>query len=155
MTRSHKELVEIASKWVKKVGFPIVASEFKTTIREIPDVVGFRASSTIMVEVKCSMSDFYADFKKPERNGENVGVGNYRLYLAEQGVLNHDKIPDGWGLLEVTPKGKVEVVKFMKGNLFMGNKDEYPYADNMGEYHHESCINSERQIMYSLLRRGK
>src|SRR5690606_27972362 len=107
---THPELVQIAEKWVKKNGFAVVASELKTVIREIPDVVGFSASASIIIECKCSKSDFRADFKKPERIMEGKGIGNYRLYLAEKGVLCLDSIPEKWGLLEVNEKGKVEVI---------------------------------------------
>lgn len=147
---SHKELVFLAEKWVKKKGFPIVASELKCTIREIPDVIGFSCNASILVEVKCSMSDFYADFKKPERGVSGKGVGNYRVYFAEDGVLKLDKIPTGWGLIEVDSMGKVVNENFKRGNIWHGNSGS---SEDVLDYHHESNMDSERRIMYSLLRR--
>lgn len=152
----HNDLVLIAEKWLRKNGFPVVVSELKTTIREIPDAIGFRSNSSMMIECKCSMSDFYADFKKPERINQNTGVGNYRAYLAPKGVLKLDKIPQGWGFLEVDEKGRVHTVKFKKGNIWSGNdsiKDPRYLNENHVEYLHLSDLENERRILFSMLRR--
>lgn len=156
---SHNDLVQIGLKWMKKNGFALASAELKSLIKEIPDIVGFRAESSMIIECKCSMADFRADFKKPHRTIDGLGVGNYRLYLAEKGVLDINKIPSKWGFLEVDEKGRVEVVRFKKGNIYVGNLDEkrsqtiHRMGDDQCEFHHDSNIANERTILYSMLRR--
>lgn len=154
---SHLDLVQISEKWIKKQGFQVVASELKTTIREIPDVFGFRSNSSMMIECKCSRSDFLRDFKKPERNGTSLGVGNYRLYISEEGLLQPTDMPLGWGLLEVNAKGKVNIVHFKQGNIWYGNDafthHQMKLSDKEKEFLHMSNIDNERRILYSMLRR--
>lgn len=157
---NHFELTQIAAKWLKKQGFPIIVSELKTTIREIPDAIGFRSCSSLLIECKCSRADFLVDFKKPERSSQSMGVGNYRLYMAEEGVLKHSDMPSGWGLLEVDNKGKVKISHFKQGNLWVGNdfldntKEHYTLPDDHREFLHHSNIENERRILFSALRRN-
>lgn len=157
---SHLELTQIATKWLKKQGFPVVISEMKTLIREIPDALGFRSQSSLLIECKCSRSDFLADFKKPERTSKSLGVGNYRLYMAEEGILKISDMPSGWGLLEVTAKGKVNTVHFKEGNIWVGNdsldndKNLYKLPDDHIQFLHHSNIENERRILYSAFRRS-
>lgn len=152
---SHSDLVEIGAKWVKKVKrFPIVAKEMKCSgSREQPDVIAFTSNSSLMIECKTSISDFKADFKKPERIGVLNAIGNYRLYLAPKGLIGVDLIPEKWGLLEVDEAGVVEEVKFKIGNIYFGNSSRpIDQADDI--FFHLSDMNKERSFLYSILRRG-
>ncbi|ENW02987.1 hypothetical protein [Acinetobacter beijerinckii] len=149
---SHDDLVVIASKWVKnRLNFPVVATELKCIgSREIPDVLAFRAQTSLIIECKTSLSDFRKDFAKPERNGSQVGVGNYRLYCAPAGLISIDRIPESWGLLEVDHEGKVALVKFKQGNIYHNNEspDHYKLNDS---FYHDSDMKKERAFLYSIL----
>ncbi|WEH90846.1 MmcB family DNA repair protein (plasmid) [Acinetobacter soli] len=149
---SHHDLVAIASKWVnKKLNFPVVATELKCIgSREIPDVLAFRAQTSLIIECKTSLADFRKDFTKPERNGSQLGVGNYRLYCAPAGLIPIDRIPDSWGLMEVDHKGKIDLVKFKQGNIYHNNDSPEHYKLN-DSFFHDSDIKKERAFLYSIL----
>ncbi|EOZ8645465.1 hypothetical protein ACQWTT_001216 [Acinetobacter baumannii] len=151
---THQDVVLIGAKWLKRViKCPVVAQEIKCSgSREIPDVIGFRANTSFLIECKASRADFLIDFKKPERQGLCSSLGNYRLYLAPKGVIDFSKVPQNWGILEINEKGRVEVVRFRKGNIYCGNDspEEYKKED---PFFHESDIYKERSMLYSLLRR--
>ncbi|ENG7912661.1 hypothetical protein R4575_18055 [Acinetobacter baumannii] len=153
---THHDLVQIASKWAERVlKFPIVASELRCGgSREIPDVIAFRADSSLIIECKTSINDFRKDFVKPERNGQRVGVGNYRIYCAPIGVIPIDKVPQSWGLIEVGNKGKVQLTRFKQGNLYHSNKSLEEYR-NSDCFFHQSDLEIERAFLYSILRRSK
>lgn len=147
---SHDQLVRIGYEFLKKrLKFPIVAMEQKCSgSREIPDVMGFRADASILIECKTSRSDFLADKNKPERRGEIEGYGNYRLYLAPKGILKLTDLPVGWGLLEVNEKNKVEITHFKQGNIYCTNTTPEHLVD---DFFHTSCSKKERSMLYSIL----
>ena len=111
----HKTLVILAERWVRQYSFPITAPEM-VIVRtpEIPDLIAFNAYGSIMVECKMSRSDFLIDKKKPWRQ-PNKGMGNYRLYIAPEGIIKPEDLTrmeealgcPRWGLLEVNDKKKV------------------------------------------------
>lgn len=146
----------MAAKWVKNyLKFPVVSSELKTNgSREIPDVLAFRSNTSLIIECKTSKADFRKDFSKPERCGMLTGVGNYRLYCTPEGLLKIEQIPESWGLIEVTPNGKIKLIRFKEGNIYHGNHspDNYRLTD---PYFHISDIDKERSFMYSILTRMK
>jgi len=143
---THHEVVTIGEKWLKQViKCPVIAKEVKCSgSREIPDVIGFRADTSFLIECKASRSDFLSDFKKQERQGLCSSLGNYRLYLAPQGVIDHTRVPESWGILEINTKGKV--------NIYCGSSSPERYKQE-DPFFHESDIHKERSMLYSLLRR--
>ena len=110
---------------------------------EQPDVIGFGSNGhSVMIEVKVSRADFFKDAKKPYREHPWLGVGSYRGYCCPTGLIKSNEIPEGWGLLYATDKGKVKVIKSIvppNTALFVS-----PMEKN---------VNAERDIMYSMLRR--
>lgn len=121
MNFTHKQLTEIAVKWLKRShsqkgpGCHVAVSECRSGWSdEIPDAIGFRAAGkndgSVIVEVKISRSDFLADAKKPHRNGSVIGLGNWRYYLCPEGVIRPDEIPTNWGLLYVNNRGHIKAV---------------------------------------------
>lgn len=112
---NHKDLVVLAERWARQQGFHVTAPEM-TIIKtpEIPDLIAFNSSGSIMIECKVSRSDFLIDKKKPWRQ-PNQGMGNYRLYIAPEGIIKPEDLTKmeeqlgcpRWGLLEVTPKKKI------------------------------------------------
>ncbi len=108
----HDKLIERGFRWLKNVkNCTIVASELVTGAGEIPDVIGWKAWYSYLIEAKVSMADFRADQHKRFRKNADIGVGIKRYYIvpSEMGdVIGF--LPDGWGLLLCSSRG-VHVVK--------------------------------------------
>lgn len=135
---THRELCEIGAKWLKKsnewyLRSNYVAVELVTSCRESPDIFGFDAYSSTLIEVKVSRSDFKADFKKPHRNGELEGLCETRYYLCPKDLIKPNDLPEKWGLLYYE-KGKIEIIK--KSEVFKNRN----YRGEFG-------------ILYSIIRR--
>lgn len=116
-TFTHADLCALAVKWLKRnnsaggPGCAVALSECRSGyLGEIPDAIGYRASGhhdgTYVVEVKVSRSDFLADARKPHRI--SGGLGNWRHFMAPEGLIRVDELPTGWGLLEVNGRGHVK-----------------------------------------------
>jgi hypothetical protein len=114
---THAELCETAKKWLVRPnsqrghGCHVALSECRSGWGgEMPDAIGFRAAGrvteTVVVEVKCSRSDFFADAKKPHR-ADGEGMGLYRYFMCPEGLIRPDEVPERWGLLWVNARGKV------------------------------------------------
>lgn len=106
----HYDLCCKAAKWLRNkknaehwaMKWKWVAVELNVVGAEGTDVWGFNGSATIVIEVKTSRSDFLRDKKKWWRSEEakEYQVGNYKYYLAPEGIIKKDELPDHWGLLE-------------------------------------------------------
>jgi hypothetical protein len=123
----HASLCKKAVSWLKRgysaggPGCPNAYSEVASGSNggEIVDAIGLKTAEgteTVVIEVKVSRSDFLADKKKPFRQQSELGMGNYRYYMAPEGLINASELPPKWGLLEIGARGKVNVVcGHMKG----------------------------------------
>lgn len=111
---THDELVIRACRWLKKPvskvdpyrykpGCGVVVPELVSACSEQPDAIGWTAQASYVIECKTTISDFYADRRKPHRKNGG-GVGTYRLYMCPPKVIKVDQLPDGWGLLYAHPK---------------------------------------------------
>lgn len=140
---THDELVQRAVAWLKrpvskdgwrKGGCGVVVPELVSYARENPDAIGWVSGGySYLIECKCSLSDFYADRRKPRHRTDLGGVGAECFYLCPAGLLPPDKLPDRWGLLYCHPhKITIEVVP-------QPNPDRH--------------LGDELTMMYSLLRR--
>lgn len=119
----HADLVEIGRKWLMRPwrnaavyghgACPVVLTELSTTTgtSEIPDVLGFTSRESILIECKVSRADFRADARKAFRKNPADGVGRQRYYLAPQGVIPEEEIPEGWGLIEAGGNARTRVVR--------------------------------------------
>ena len=141
---NHYELVVRAEKWLKDQACGVVfRDDFRatTTSGEQPDAIGFRSGVSILVECKASRSDFLADKKKKFRLDSNLGMGDWRFFMCEPGVITPADLPLGWGLIYALPK-QIKKVQGVPGNGHWLSKK--PFQGNKG---------SEMQMMYSALRR--
>lgn len=148
-SKQHEFQSQLAARWAKKQGFPIVATNLGAVgSREIVDLIAFRSTCSLMIESKISRSDFKADSKKPERTFG--GVGTYRFYITPVDMVSAEEIPEGWGLLYVDGKKIIEVVKPL-GNLW----PNYNYEDARGwaKFKHEVDHDAERAMLFSIARR--
>lgn len=146
---THRQLVEIAHKWVLKNASCGVA--FKELVcscsNEIPDVIGFGSwDHSVLVECKVSRSDFLSDKNKSFRLNPETGMGTQRFYCCPTGLIKIQDLPDGWGLLYVSDKGKCQRVH----EVLLPNPK---FPNSKIAFKHERNILAERSIMYSALRR--
>lgn len=97
---THAELVRLAVRHLYTTrNCSIVISERGGS--EMPDAIGWWRNGSVLIECKTSMSDYYAEKRKPHRNGGNLGMGKDRYYLTPKGMLRNVEPPAGWGVLEV------------------------------------------------------
>lgn len=142
---NHKELVDIALKWVlKKTTCGVAFKELNTHASngEYPDVIGFGAwGHSVLIECKASRSDFLSDKKKSFRKNPELGMGSQRFYCCPTGLIKPEELPQGWGLVYVNEKHKAICVQ----KAYRGNVDE---RDGMAKN-----MLAEHGLMYSVLRR--
>jgi hypothetical protein len=121
---THDELIEIGRKWLLKPWLhsvcSVVITDLTTGATETPDVLGWNSHQSILVECKCSRSDFKADSKKYFRQIPSEGVGRFRYYLAPKDMIKPHEVPGGWGLIEVDNKRGVRVEK--SSDMFAANE---------------------------------
>lgn len=142
---THAELVEVAYRWLigtRKCGFAFTELACIAT-SEIPDAIGFRGDGSILVECKVSRADFLSDKKKYFRQRPEMGVGTYRFFMAPEGIIKPDEIPEGWGLVTVNEKGKPRQIVGAKWNCW--NTD--------ARFRNERNLQAEHGMMMSALRR--
>lgn len=114
-TESHRRLCEVAAKWLRRPGrirpvsCPYVAVELVTAHEETPDVFGWCYWTTVLIEVKTTRSDFFADKKKPFRIITEQGIGSFRYYCCPEGLIKPEEVPEQWGLL-YEKEGKIQVI---------------------------------------------
>lgn len=145
---THKQIVEIAYRWVLKNGSCGVAFKELSFAGwgEIPDVMGFGNGHSLLIECKVSRSDFLADANKPFRKNPQFGMGKHRYYCTPANLIKISELPEGWGLIEVNEKGKARKVHIPK----MSNPN---YPEHQMHYYHNRNIEAELAMMYSALRR--
>ena len=121
---THNELVGRAVKWLKNSQkCPLVLSETYATLSlETPDAIGFKGRLSLLVECKTSRADFCRDKRKLFRIKPQWGLGVYRYYLTDKGLLNPNELPWKWGLLEV--RGKI-IRKVKEAQMFNAAKAAY------------------------------
>lgn len=141
---THDDLVARAEKWLKKtVGCGVVFNDSfrsNTPTGECPDGLGFIQETSILVECKASRADFLADKKKRFRKNPEQGMGDWRFFMCEPGVITVNDLPEGWGLLWVTEKIVKKVHGFPKNRYWLNS----PFKGNK---------QAELCTMYSALRR--
>lgn len=148
MNLTHKELVNAAYYWILRSGKCGVAfKELSThaTNSEYPDVIGFRGwGNSVLIECKCSRSDFFADRKKKFRKNPEQGMGTFRFYCCPTGLLKVEDMPTNWGLIYVSEKGKAQIVHNPYCKSTIGNLWTNGFNKN---------FLAEHALMYSVLRR--
>jgi hypothetical protein len=101
MVMTHAQLVQIATKWLRRYRCGVVLSEQACASGEMPDAIGWkRASHSVVIECKVSRGDFFTDRDKPFRKNSAIALGCERFYLTTPGLIRVDELPLGWGLLE-------------------------------------------------------
>jgi len=149
----HKHLVSQGAKWLKQRGFSVVATEITAAgSREQPDVVGFRAACSVIIEVKVSRADFLADAKKQSRTIHSAGLGNYRFYLCPDGLIHPSELPSKWGLLYACGTKIIDQVS-PAGNMWPSGDVPHDILGEWSAFLHASNLAKERAILFSIARR--
>jgi hypothetical protein len=115
----HGSLVNSARIWLRKrrsrkmyhyVCPPSVVITTEVAGGESADAIGFTAGGlTTLIECKTSRSDFSADAKKYFRRDPERGMGAFRFFLTQPGLISRVELPINWGLLE-SRAGKIKCV---------------------------------------------
>ena len=90
MALTHRELCQIAYKFLKRNGFKVCFHDrfiAVTSTGEQPDAMGFRNSASCLIEAKCSRADLLADRKKRFRKNPSLGMGDWRFFISEPGII--------------------------------------------------------------------
>jgi hypothetical protein len=145
---THDELIKYGVKWLKrqqgyKYTCPIITTELVTGALEVPDILGFSQSHSVLIECKVSHSDFLADFKKKHRKQLNgKGLGTYRFYLCPLNLIDVNEVPNDWGLLYCHMLGG-------------GSYQKITIAKEPMTHNYDDTRIEEYYVLYSLLRRTK
>lgn len=156
---SHSDLCAIAVKWLQRAnsaggpGCHVAVSECRSGWSgEIPDAIGFRAAGfddgSTVIECKTSRSDFLADRKKAHRS--SGGMGNWRYFLAPEGLISPDELPEGWGLLTINPRGHVKAIAGLAAFYKRGYMELHEQAKL---WRHEADRDREQWLLVKLLNR--
>ena len=108
---NHDTLVKKARSWLINHCRCVLVSTEVVAGREEADAIGFTHHASTLIECKTSRSDFLSDLKKSFRRHPELGMGEYRYYLAPLGVISSDEVPPSWGLLGLDGRGTIEVKK--------------------------------------------
>ena len=114
---THSDLVAIAANWLAKTRkCQLVLTEFAciNDVCLIPDAIGWASGWCILVECKTSRADFLVDRKKLMHALPDCAPGQERWYMAPQGLLTVEPMPDGWMLVEVARDGKLVIPPYPK-----------------------------------------
>lgn len=159
---THKNIVDIAYKWILKNGrIGVAFKELKSIDNQIPDVIGFDGWQSILIECKVSRSDFLADKKKPHHDN---GMGNWRFYCCPKDIIKVSELPKSWGLIYIDEKGKAKIeydCRIKKEEINHDDPDNWYWKEKnithrtveAKENFFNANMVSERRIMYSALRR--
>ena len=110
MSFTHVDLVALAAQWLERQGNTVVITELATAAGETPDALGFAGRVSTVIECKISRSDFAADAKKYFRRESWRGMGQQRFYMVPKGLIKQAELPVGWGLIEISDKGRARCI---------------------------------------------
>jgi hypothetical protein len=142
---THDELNDLAVRYLRTTGgFSVICKECHSNVQEIPDVYAINNRYSVVIECKTSHSDFERDGKKRFRRYPKEGLGRFRYYFCEEGVIAPSELPNKWGLIYVYPDGGIRLVK---GKAFGHKTNDNKYR--FQEDYHKECV-----VLYSLLRKA-
>lgn len=137
---THSELCDIGERYLRnRCNCRVTAKEPYNSSGEIPDVIGFKSGYSYLIEAKTSRSDFFADKKKSFRKHPNQGMGTFRYFICETGLISVEELPPRWGLIYVSPKGRCRLKYGNKGNQYLK------------KFRFENNIEAEYTVMLALL----
>jgi len=142
---AHEMMCRRAERFLRSNGFPVTLGDgFRawSNSGELPDAIGFRNGASCLIECKCSRADFLADRKKPFRIAPETGLGDWRFYLSEPGIITVADLPPGWGLLYLRGRQVLKVFGWTGNAQWLSEK---PFKANK---------QAECDFLYSALKRS-
>lgn len=111
---THRQLCELAARLVEQHLYHCKDYPWRILIEpgfrsELPDVFAFTRYNSILFECKASRADFLRDRKKPFRVNPQMGIGEIRYFLCNEGVAKESEMPEGWYLFEAIDKDTIRV----------------------------------------------
>jgi hypothetical protein len=122
-----KEITSVLGRMLFEKGHSPIAPNFQTCLMHECDVISVSKDNyTYEYEIKVSMGDFKADFKKKKkhqwlaskkgvivRKGRRIGqidhlICNYFYYVCPACLIAEDLIPEYAGLIWIHPDGKID-----------------------------------------------
>lgn len=94
---THSELVTRAKKWLTtSKACSVVFAELcaYSLSGEIPDVIGWKAGNSYLIECKASRADFLSDKKKVFRRNSEIAMGDFRYYACVPGIIKEQDLPN-------------------------------------------------------------
>ena len=139
---THDDIADFAAERLRTMGYKFTCSNLTSRKhREQPDALGINSKGrSILVEVKTSRADFFADQKKPFREKPSKGIGDIRVYLTTKGLVKPEEVPYGWMLWEVHGKTK-PTLKVIKGKV------EYLYMKRSSRKNYQKEVSWLMKIM--------
>lgn len=129
---THRQLCELGARLIEQHLYHPKEYPWRILIepgfrKELPDVFAFTRYNSILFECKASRADFLKDKKKPFRANPQMGVGETRYYLVNEGVAKESEMPEGWYLFEAIDANTVRVpagfTRFgIKGQIDVGTE---------------------------------
>jgi hypothetical protein len=92
----------------------VVLYELATEAGEIPDVIGWASTGSVLIECKLTRADFLRDANKAARKNPRAGMGQRRYYLCPPDVIQVKDLPPKWGLLWAA-RGAVTIEREARG----------------------------------------
>ena len=96
MNMTHDEMVLRVASWMNKTSKVVLRDAMRTINKEQPDVMAWKTNISILIEVKTTRADFLADKRKSFRKNPSEGMGDWRFYACEPGVINVSDLPEDW-----------------------------------------------------------
>jgi hypothetical protein len=92
---THEDLRRRAVQWLTNTKrCSVVLSELSSAAFEIPDAIGWRCSTSYLVECKVSRNDFNANKSKPHTRSTRGGMGRYRYFLTPPKLISERDLVD-------------------------------------------------------------
>ena len=111
---THRQLCELGARFIEQHLYHCKEYPWRILIEpgfrsELPDVFAFTRYNSVLFECKASRADFLRDRKKPFRADPQLGIGETRYYLVNEGVAKESEMPEGWYLFEAIDENTVRV----------------------------------------------
>lgn len=149
---THDEMADFTAYYLKNNGWHVAFSNMTDACAgEQPDALGIDIyGNSILCEIKTSRADFLSDQNKWHRKDPEMGIGDYRVYVAPKGLLSVEDIPYGWMLWEVYGQ-KRSMMRVVKGRKKVKNK----HAVYGWETYVKTFVNTTKEEYYHFRDRNK
>ncbi|WP_205504550.1 hypothetical protein [Rufibacter psychrotolerans] len=118
---THKDLVDIAYKWVlKEAGCPIAFRDFVSEHQpdeQYPDVIGLGSfGKSVAVKVDVSRHYYHQTISREIWQNPDKSMGRFRFLCVPTDLVKAEELPANWGLIYVGKDGKAACVHNPYGN---------------------------------------